>query len=377
MVLVTPGIRPAGAEAGDQKRIMTPAAAIAAGADYLVVGRPIVAAPDPKAAAEAIVAEIAARRRIGEETNMPKGYWIPHLDVSNPEGFQAYRDAADAGARAASASKLLARGGRHEVVEGKLRGAQRAARVQLVRRGARLLSTGRTTRAPSPLRAPHSDCDFLIVEGYDGPQPPPPATPPAAGALKGYWIAHVDITDPEGYKAYMAADAAPFGKFGARFLVRGGRQEVVEGKLRSRTVVLEFPSYEAALGCYRSPEYQAAAKLRAGQGRLRPPRHRGPRALEARPVRVDADSIPAHARASGQTVFIFQALGPRFRGDERRGARFRRNGTYSNTPKQQPRLSGAVVYRSVGHRRGGHGAACYFSAVETLDNVVFSVDPRF
>ncbi len=63
MALVTPGIRPAGADAGDQKRIMTPAAAIAAGADYLVVGRPVVAAPDPKAAAEAIVAEIAAAAR--------------------------------------------------------------------------------------------------------------------------------------------------------------------------------------------------------------------------------------------------------------------------------------------------------------------------
>jgi orotidine-5'-phosphate decarboxylase len=60
LALVTPGIRPASADAGDQKRIMTPAKAIAAGADYLVVGRPILAATDPKAAAEAIVAEISS-----------------------------------------------------------------------------------------------------------------------------------------------------------------------------------------------------------------------------------------------------------------------------------------------------------------------------
>jgi orotidine-5'-phosphate decarboxylase len=60
MLLVTPGIRPAGVAAGDQKRIMTPANAIAAGADYLVVGRPVVAAADPQAAAAAIVAEIAS-----------------------------------------------------------------------------------------------------------------------------------------------------------------------------------------------------------------------------------------------------------------------------------------------------------------------------
>ena len=59
MLLVTPGIRPAGAAMGDQKRVATPAAAIAAGADYLVIGRPVIAADNPKAAAEAIIAEIA------------------------------------------------------------------------------------------------------------------------------------------------------------------------------------------------------------------------------------------------------------------------------------------------------------------------------
>jgi orotidine-5'-phosphate decarboxylase len=62
MLLVTPGVRPAGAAIGDQKRVTTPAQAISAGADYLVVGRPVIAAPDPKAAADAIVAEIAAAR---------------------------------------------------------------------------------------------------------------------------------------------------------------------------------------------------------------------------------------------------------------------------------------------------------------------------
>ena len=60
MVFVTPGVRPQGSAHGDQKRVATPAQAIKAGADYLVVGRPITAAPDPKAAAKAIVEEIAA-----------------------------------------------------------------------------------------------------------------------------------------------------------------------------------------------------------------------------------------------------------------------------------------------------------------------------
>jgi len=60
IALITPGIRPAGSETGDQKRVTTPADAIRAGADYLVVARPIIRAPDPRQAAEAIQAEIAA-----------------------------------------------------------------------------------------------------------------------------------------------------------------------------------------------------------------------------------------------------------------------------------------------------------------------------
>jgi uncharacterized protein (DUF1330 family) len=80
---------------------------------------------------------------------------------------------------------------------------------------------------------------------------------------KGYWIARVDVTDPEAYKKYVAANAEAFIKFGARFVVRAGTFEAVEGTARARNVVLEFPSYDTALACYRSPEYQRALALRA------------------------------------------------------------------------------------------------------------------
>jgi uncharacterized protein (DUF1330 family) len=79
---------------------------------------------------------------------------------------------------------------------------------------------------------------------------------------KGYWIASVDVNDPEGYKAYVAANAVAFAKYGARFLVRGGQREVKHGAARARVVVIEFKDYETALACYDSPEYAAAARLR-------------------------------------------------------------------------------------------------------------------
>lgn len=80
--------------------------------------------------------------------------------------------------------------------------------------------------------------------------------------LKGYWIGTVDVTDPNAYKDYVAANAVAFEKYGAKFLVRGGRTETLEGRFRARTVVLEFKDYETALACYHSPEYTAARALR-------------------------------------------------------------------------------------------------------------------
>ena len=79
---------------------------------------------------------------------------------------------------------------------------------------------------------------------------------------KGYWIGRLDINDPEQYKLYVAANALPLQNYGARFLVRGGQFENPEGNSRTRNVVLEFPSYQAAVDCWHSPEYQAAIKLR-------------------------------------------------------------------------------------------------------------------
>ena len=80
--------------------------------------------------------------------------------------------------------------------------------------------------------------------------------------MKGYWIARYDVRDPETYKDYVEAGKPAFAEFGARFLARGGPSQGMEGEARARNVIIEFPSYQAALDCWNSPVYQAARQHR-------------------------------------------------------------------------------------------------------------------
>ncbi|TCD16395.1 DUF1330 domain-containing protein [Oricola cellulosilytica] len=87
---------------------------------------------------------------------------------------------------------------------------------------------------------------------------------------KGYWIGRITVHDPERYKDYVATATPAYREFGARFLVRGGKSEAVEGEGRPRNVVIEFDSFEQALACYNSDTYTAARSIRqeAADGEL-------------------------------------------------------------------------------------------------------------
>lgn len=79
---------------------------------------------------------------------------------------------------------------------------------------------------------------------------------------KGYIIGHITVQDPEAYKEYVRRDTPILEGFGGRFIIRGGSAEVKEGESLQRHVVIEFPSYEAALAAYNDPDYQEVAEIR-------------------------------------------------------------------------------------------------------------------
>jgi len=79
---------------------------------------------------------------------------------------------------------------------------------------------------------------------------------------KGYWVVRVSVRDQARYPEYLAAARPAFEKFGAKFIVRGGVFELMEGASRDRNVVVEFEDWVTAVACYHSPEYQAARAIR-------------------------------------------------------------------------------------------------------------------
>lgn len=85
---------------------------------------------------------------------------------------------------------------------------------------------------------------------------------------KGYVIAHAEVTDPVKWAEYVAKSKVALDKFGGRPIVRGGRAQIMEGDGRPRNVIIEFASYEDALGYASSPEYAEARKLRESAGMI-------------------------------------------------------------------------------------------------------------
>ncbi len=81
---------------------------------------------------------------------------------------------------------------------------------------------------------------------------------------KGYWVAHLTVTNPEPFKDYAAGASEAVKKYGGKYLARGGAYHALQGEAAPRNVIIEFPSTQAAIDCWNSPEYQAAKKHRDG-----------------------------------------------------------------------------------------------------------------
>ncbi len=192
---------------------------------------------------------------------MAKGYWFLNLDVVNPVDYITYREA-NARYAAEHDLRFIVRGGDFEHLEGIKR--HRNVLVELPSFEVAVSTYEAPDYQPvRTMRRATAIADLAAVEGHDGPQPS--AAPPPEGTPdkpRGYWMAKVDITDPERYKDYVAATAEPFAEYGAWFLVRGGRHQLLDGLGRQRYVVIAYRDVETARACYFSPGYQRARAIR-------------------------------------------------------------------------------------------------------------------
>ena len=104
-------------------------------------------------------------------------------------------------------------------------------------------------------RLPVAEGEIVLVQGAVGERDKP-------GSKNGYWIARRDVKDPAHYKKYVEGSVKAFAEHGALFLARGSPHQPLEGQARERNVLIEFPSVQHALDCYRSQTYQKASENR-------------------------------------------------------------------------------------------------------------------
>ncbi|MGR7995940.1 DUF1330 domain-containing protein [Xanthobacter sp. ZOL 2024] len=200
---------------------------------------------------------------------MAKGYWFVNVDVVDPVEFITYAEANIRFLREQGAHFLVAGGDfdHHEGIKRHRNVLVEWPSYEAALAAYQLPEYQKVVR----LRRDSAITDLAVVEGYDGPQAS--AAPPQAVGPEfplAYWMVRMDVTDPQRYEAYKAADAQALSAYKGWFLVRGGRAQVMEGKGRSRYVVVAFADLATARACYQSFEYQQALAHRklAAEGDL-------------------------------------------------------------------------------------------------------------
>lgn len=186
---------------------------------------------------------------------MPKGYIIGHITVTDPEPYKEYV-ARDTPILLSYGARPLVRGGQTEVVEGTAN--ERHVVFEFDSYDTALKAYHDPDyQEVAKIRRANATSAIMVAEGNDEDLPEP-----AGEAPLGYLIAHVTVNDPEAYKPYVDGNTPIMRGHGARYIVRGGRAEVLEGQLGARHVVIAYPSYDAAKAAYHDPAYQDLVKIR-------------------------------------------------------------------------------------------------------------------
>lgn len=186
---------------------------------------------------------------------MPKGYIIGHITVKDPEAFKEYV-AKDTPVLLGLGARFLVRGGQAEVVEG-----QAENRHVLVEfdsyEAAKASYHDPAYQEAAKMRHNCATSTIMVAEGNDEDLPEPAGDTPL-----GYLIGHVTVNDAQAYGPYVAGNTPIMRGHGARYIVRGGQSEVLEGASGARHVVIAYPSYQAAQAAYHDPAYQDIAAIR-------------------------------------------------------------------------------------------------------------------